>query len=713
MNKPTYEELEKRIRELEYAEAERKKAEEALRKNESRYKQLLNAITSYVYTVTVENGKPVKTSHGRRCEDVTGYTPGEFEAEPYLWINMVHREDRDAVKNQAVRMLSGESAPPLEHRIIRKDGKLRWVRNTPVPQYNTRRKLIAYDGVIEDITERKKAEEALRESEERYKQSIENSPNPIFSVDRQGKIQMWNTACEKIFQYDRDIAGETYKNILWNPEDPAFVDESIKKVFKGQSLGDLDITYKSKDGTIRNMVSRIYPLTDNEGKTIGCVFTNTDITRRKQMEDALIKERAKLVLKVKREKLLADIASRLNTTVSFKRISNEVLKTIASTLNISNVSLFSIDDKSSKIRRMGRGFRENASPPVKCFRALKFSSLPDELQGIIKNGVSFYSSNTAELDKKARQFFTERNIHAVLIIPIMIGEKFIGMICFCQNRVYTWTPEVRELCHTVADMIANAWERDYHFRARLEAEKKRTEAVKFAEQASRFASIGALAAGVAHEINQPLNVMRMSADMQLLEIKDNQELSKDEVIENLRLISKQIDNIDGIIKHMRALARWDEKTDLIPVNLNTVIKKAIDLIGQQVFSHDINITLNLEGGIPLIKANASRMEQVVINLVINAMQSLDTHTKEDKKISISTRFEKGKCILEVQDNGPGISSDNLEHIFDPFFSTKNVGEGMGLGLSITKNIISGIGGAISAKNAPKGGAIFTVSIPVE
>ena len=136
-------------------------AQQAVKESEGRYQRLLGSVTDYVYSVTVDQGRAVATSHGPGCEAVTGFTLGEFEADSFLWYRMIYNEDRPAVTAQAERVVRGETPSPLEHRIVRKDGRIRWIRNTPVPQKDDGGRLISYDGLISDITERKRAEEFL------------------------------------------------------------------------------------------------------------------------------------------------------------------------------------------------------------------------------------------------------------------------------------------------------------------------------------------------------------------------------------------------------------------------------------------------------------------------------------------------------------------------------------------------------------------------
>jgi PAS domain S-box-containing protein len=141
---------------------ERQQAEQALRQSEQRYKHLLASTTDYIFTVKMQNGRSVATTHGPGCEALTGYTPADFESSPQLWLAMVPVEDRPSVLAQIGRLLQGEMPPPIEHRLIRKDGQLRWIRNTSVPRRNEQGVLVAYDGLISDITERKTAEERLK-----------------------------------------------------------------------------------------------------------------------------------------------------------------------------------------------------------------------------------------------------------------------------------------------------------------------------------------------------------------------------------------------------------------------------------------------------------------------------------------------------------------------------------------------------------------------
>jgi len=139
-----------------------KQSEEALQQSEERYRRITNAITDYIYTVRLEDGQVAETVHNEACIAVTGYSSEEFASDPYLWINMVHPDDQQKVCKQASQCVSGEQIEPLEHRIVHKDGSVRWLKSTLVRCYDVQGNLVAYDGLLQDITERKEAEEKMR-----------------------------------------------------------------------------------------------------------------------------------------------------------------------------------------------------------------------------------------------------------------------------------------------------------------------------------------------------------------------------------------------------------------------------------------------------------------------------------------------------------------------------------------------------------------------
>ena len=142
---------------------DRWRSDEALRESEERYGRLLDSVTDYVYTVKMRDGRVLSTSHGVGCLAVTGYSPEEFQADSWLWHRIIHSEDRDAVVGNIARMIREKAPVTIEHRMIRRDETVRWVRNKQVPRYDSAGQLLSYDGLVSDITDRKLVEEKVRE----------------------------------------------------------------------------------------------------------------------------------------------------------------------------------------------------------------------------------------------------------------------------------------------------------------------------------------------------------------------------------------------------------------------------------------------------------------------------------------------------------------------------------------------------------------------
>jgi sigma-B regulation protein RsbU (phosphoserine phosphatase) len=274
-------------RELHEAEIRRKRkeAEDALVKSERRYKRLVDAVTDYIYTVRLRDGEVIRTSHGPGCLAVTGYSQEEYGENPLLWYTMIVEEDRDQVMTVADKLKSGIDIPSLEHRIIHKDGTIHWVQNTVVPRYNEHGELIAYDGLISDITDRKRAEASLR----LQSAALEAAANAIVITDQQGKLIWVNPAFTELTGYTQEEVTQktmsflksgrhedSYYQALWGTI-------TCGKVWHGETIN------RRKDGSLYTEEQTITPVMDEKGIINHYVAIKQDITIRKLTENALLK----------------------------------------------------------------------------------------------------------------------------------------------------------------------------------------------------------------------------------------------------------------------------------------------------------------------------------------------------------------------------------------------------------------------------------------
>ncbi|MBL7120937.1 MAG: tetratricopeptide repeat protein [Candidatus Marinimicrobia bacterium] len=232
------------------------------------------------------------------------------------------------------------------------------------------------------------------------------------------------------------------------------------------------------------------------------------------------------------------------------------------------------------------------------------------------------------------------------------------------------------------------------------------------EKSARLASIGVMAAGITHEINQPLNAISVSANSVLYWHRNNPDQLPLFFVEEMEQISKSVDRIDKIIKHMRSV--WahpnNAKKDLIRVS--KAIEGALSLVNRQINAHGIFLETDIDLGDVTVLASKIDLEQMILNLVVNAIHSLDESDVNEKKITIKARHDDKKIIVSVSDNGMGFPAQDADRIFDPFFSTKAPEKGMGLGLAIVKKTLDQLQGSILASNVNEGGASFEIQIPI-
>ena len=228
----------------------------------------------------------------------------------------------------------------------------------------------------------------------------------------------------------------------------------------------------------------------------------------------------------------------------------------------------------------------------------------------------------------------------------------------------------------------------------------------------RLASLGVMAAGLAHEINQPLNTIRVITDGYIFGKEEGWSINTDELFKGLEMISRQVVRMSQVINNVRNFAREDRNPELVDIHVNEAVENVFSMIGRQLEAHDIHVTKELAPDLPVIKAHLNLLEQVVMNLLVNSRQAHDLCTHIAKSLWVKTGSLNKSVFIEVGDNATGIPEHSLGKIFDPFFTTKEVNQGTGLGLSISRSIVSEFNGEIRAFNNDRGGATFIVTAPL-
>jgi signal transduction histidine kinase len=231
------------------------------------------------------------------------------------------------------------------------------------------------------------------------------------------------------------------------------------------------------------------------------------------------------------------------------------------------------------------------------------------------------------------------------------------------------------------------------------------------QQASRLADIGQLAAGVAHEINTPLASIALRAES-LLKVADDPRLMAVDSFKNfpryLKTIDEEIFRCKKIISALLEFSRV-RRPETRATDVNALAEKAADLVGHQMKLKQVALSLELEGGLPHIRADDGQLRQALIALLMNALDA----TRPGGHVSVQTHRDGGEAVvLSVVDDGSGISPENLDKIFNPFFTTKPVGQGTGLGLAICHGIVASHGGQIRVESEVGKGTRLSLVLPV-
>jgi PAS domain S-box-containing protein len=235
-------------------------------------------------------------------------------------------------------------------------------------------------------------------------------------------------------------------------------------------------------------------------------------------------------------------------------------------------------------------------------------------------------------------------------------------------------------------------------------------------QAGKMTTLGVMAAGMAHEINQPLNVIQVCADFFLKMLKRGQPIEDEDLKTMANDIVVNVERAAGVIKHVRDFARQSELVHS-KVNINDPIKDVFKVFGHQLKVHDIETVLDLDPDIPNIMAEHNRLEQVLINLVSNAIDAMDEKSSQPdsqnslKRLSIKSFVENDRVMIYVTDTGTGMSEEVKNKIFEPFFTTKKVGKGTGLGVSISYGIVKDYNGSIEIDSEIGKGTTFKLTFP--
>jgi len=500
--------------------------------------------------------------------------------------------------------------------------------------------------VVEDVTETKKLEEDLRESEERFKRIVEHANDGILAIGADDRIILANTiACE--------ITGYPWERLLGLDFNQLF-DEKNREYIKG--------LFARRDPNVDLRVCSELEILTAKGDR---KETEVCITAVKDRRGAM-----------KTYAYLRDISVT-------KRIENELRKANDFLCNLIENSVDGIiaADMKGKIILFNKsaerliGYRSEEA-----IESVHITELypPDGAKEIMRRLRSPDFGGVGRLEPSQFNLVSKTGE----LIPINISAAII----YGDGK----------------EMASFGIFTDLREKMKMERELQETQLQLI--QSEKMASLGKLAAGVAHEINNPLGGILIFSKMLLEDLP-----SDDPRREDLGRICDEATRCKEIVKGLLEFAR-QTSYKMEPIDLNRALVQGISLLENQALFHNIRILKNLDPNLPPVPANASQLNQVFMNIILNAAEAMDGQGT----LTVTTRLgsEKNTVIVEFNDTGSGIKEEHLTRIFDPFFTTKEVGKGTGLGLSMSYGIVEKHHGRIWVKSKEGEGATFIIELPV-
>ena len=698
--KPSYKELQQNIQNTNQFGSGYDESASVLQESQEKFRLVFNSAGIGMALVDLE-GRILDSNPA--LQQMLGYTEEELRGTSFTEITL----PEEIIKEwrAACELFKGKrDSYRMTKRYIRKDGQVLWGKLTATLYRDAENQPGFAIGMLEDITEQKMAEQALVQSEKKWRNVLVHTPQAGISLNPAGQIVFANEHFLTLTGYtEQEVLGRDWFELFI----PGHMREQIRGVFK-KTMQRKDIQEYSvceneiltKSGKLRNLAWANVLTKSVDGGVTDVTCLGLDLTERKRARKAL-----------RRQARAIHLNNRIANIFLISRSEElyaEVLEVILEELE-SRFGYFGYIDEEENLvcPSMTRNIWDRCQVPDKRI------VFPKSIWGGLW-GRSLMEKKTLTANEGLILPEGHVQLENALIVPVVYKNRLIGQLGVA-NKSGGYGEEDRKLLENVASQTAPI------LKARLDEyqqKKIRRKLENQLRQAQKMEAVGTLAGGIAHDFNNILSSIIGYTDVTMSEIDPASKAHG-----YLQNVLNAGDRATQLVRQILDFSRQSEQEQR-PMLVNQIAKEALKLLKSSTPS-TITIESSIREDLPVIIADPTQIYQVIMNLGTNAVQAMqetggrllvniETTLLDQKAAASYPNLSPGEFIqLSVSDTGPGIPERIKDSIFNAYFTTKSEGEGTGLGLAVVYSIVQGLGGAISVSSVPGDGATFIVYLPVE
>jgi PAS domain S-box-containing protein len=646
--------------------SDRKRAEAIIRESERRFRTLIENLPGAVYRCAFDTDWTMEFLSDD-IEEITGYPASDFVGNAVrTYASIIHPDDAPLVERTADEAVRSRSPFVVEYRIVRADGAERWLFERGQPAFGENGSVLWLDGVVFDVTDRKLAEQALRETTATLETLFAASPLPIIAFDLEGNVRRWNHAATELFGWlEEEVLGRPNPIVRNGAEREQFL-RGLELAARGKSWRHVEAHRWRKDGSAVEVSISSAPLRDAGGAVTGMVAVIADVTDRRRAEET-------------HARLAAVVEASADGIFSLS------LDGIVQTWNAGAESIY------------GYPAAEIVGQPISMVIP------PDRLGELellerVRSGERIEGFETVRLRKDGELISVSLSLS-----PIRDTAGDVVAISSIVRDITERTKSVEERERLLAAEQA----------ARAEAEAAREQLTEQNEQLRELDRMkDEFIALVSHELRTPLTsilgYLELILEGEVGELVDEQRHFLAVIDRNARRLLRLV----GDLLFVAQIEAGKLSLDCGLVDLRALVEESVEGFRPRATERGLELVLELER-LPAITGDHTRLGQLLDNLLSNAIK----FTPADGKVTVRLGARGEAVLVEVVDTGVGIPAEELEHLFQRFYrttrATKDAVQGTGLGLAISKAIAEAHGGSIHVTSTEGEGTTFSVELPVD